>query len=235
MMHSEQVVPVITIDGPSGTGKGTVCQLLAKHLHFHMLDSGSIYRVLAYSARKNNIEVTDGVRLTELASKLNLSFKTDFNESLRIFLDGEDITDEIRSEWCGQHASTIGVIPEVRLALLERQRDFARMPGLVTDGRDMGTVVFPDAVLKIFLTASQNERARRRHLQLKKSGNDVSLAQVVEELAKRDARDTYRTHAPLVPAKDAFIVDTTGLTVAQVFDFVLKLAENCFGKMHKGV
>jgi cytidylate kinase len=181
------------------------------------------------------VDVTDSIRLTELAHTLHLSFKTDASDNARIYLDDEDISDVIRSEWCGQHASTIGIIPEVRAALLERQRAFARLPGLVTDGRDMGTVVFPKAVLKIFLTASQEERALRRHLQLKKSGNDVSLAQVVEELAKRDARDTYRTHAPLVPAEDAHIVDTTGLTVAQVFDIVLKLAENGFGQNSKGV
>ncbi|MDR3442369.1 MAG: (d)CMP kinase [Legionella sp.] len=219
----DDTVPVITLDGPSGTGKGTLCHLLAKHLQWHMLDSGAIYRVLAYAAKKNKINLDAVEELTDLARTLNLQFKSSDDNASLAFLDGEDITSFIRSEECGQEASKVAVIPEVRQALLERQRNFAQAPGLVTDGRDMGTVVFPDAVLKIFLYANEGERANRRYLQLKEKGNNVSLAQVVEELAKRDARDTARTHAPLKPAADAVQIDTTSLTVTQVFDAVLKL------------
>lgn len=221
----DDTVPVITLDGPSGTGKGTLCHLLAKHLQWHMLDSGAIYRVLAYAAKKNKINLDAVEELTDLARTLNLQFKSSDDNASLVFLDGEDITSFIRSEECGQEASKVAVIPEVRQALLERQRNFAQAPGLVTDGRDMGTVVFPDAVLKIFLYANEGERANRRYLQLKEKGNDVSLAQVVEELAKRDARDTARTHAPLKPAADAVQIDTTRLTVVQVLDTVLRLAD----------
>lgn len=221
----DDTVPVITLDGPSGTGKGTLCHLLAKHLQWHMLDSGAIYRVLAYAAKKNKINLDAVEELTDLARTLNLQFKSSDDNASLVFLDGEDITSFIRSEECGQEASKVAVIPEVRQALLERQRNFAQAPGLVTDGRDMGTVVFPDAVLKIFLYANEGERANRRYLQLKEKGNDVSLAQVVEELAKRDARDTARTHAPLKPAADAVQIDTTRLTVVQVLDTVLRLVD----------
>lgn len=221
----DDTVPVITLDGPSGTGKGTLCHLLAKHLQWHMLDSGAIYRVLAYAAKKNKINLDAVEELTDLARTLNLQFKSSDDNASLVFLDGEDITSFIRSEECGQEASKVAVIPEVRQALLERQRNFAQAPGLVTDGRDMGTVVFPDAVLKIFLYANEGERANRRYLQLKEKGNNVSLAQVVEELAKRDARDTARTHAPLKPAADAVQIDTTRLTVVQVLDTVLRLVD----------
>ncbi len=218
-------VPVITLDGPSGTGKGTLCNLLAKHLHWNMLDSGAIYRVLAYAARKNRVEVHEIDKLTHLALSLNLRFESTEDNGSKVVLDNSDITHEIRSEQCGQDASQIAVIPEVRQALLERQRGFAKYPGLVTDGRDMGTVVFPNAFLKIFLYANEEERANRRFLQLKEKEINVSLAQVVEELAKRDTRDTARTHAPLKPAQDAVQVDTTGLSIVQVFDIVLKLLD----------
>ncbi|KTC78678.1 (d)CMP kinase [Legionella cincinnatiensis] len=216
-------VPVITLDGPSGTGKGTLCQLLAKHLQWNMLDSGAIYRVLAYAARKNNIAPHDIKQLVVWARSLNLRFDFSDEHGSRAILDDVDVSREIRSEQCGQDASQIAAIPEVREALLERQRNFAQPPGLVTDGRDMGTVVFPDAILKIFLYANAEERANRRYLQLKEKGINVSLAQVVEELAKRDVRDTARTHAPLKPAADAVQIDTTRLSIVQVFDNVLNL------------
>ncbi|HHU0111412.1 TPA: (d)CMP kinase [Legionella pneumophila] len=218
-------VPVITLDGPSGTGKGTICHLVAKRLHWNMLDSGAIYRVLAYAARKNSIEPNDIKKLTALARSLNLRFESSADNESKVILDDENVSPQIRSEQCGQDASQIAVIPEVRAALLERQRNFAQFPGLVTDGRDMGTVVFPNAVLKVYLYASAEERANRRYLQLKDNGINVSLAQVVEELAKRDARDTARTHAPLKPAEDAVLIDTTGLTIVQVFNIVLKLID----------
>ncbi|ARB91067.1 (d)CMP kinase [Legionella longbeachae] len=216
-------VPVITLDGPSGTGKGTLCQLLAKQLKWNMLDSGAIYRVLAYAARKNNIASNDTKQLVGLARSLNLRFDFCDEYGSRAILDNVDVSREIRSEQCGQDASQIAAIPEVREALLERQRNFAQPPGLVTDGRDMGTVVFPNAILKIFLYANAEERANRRYLQLKEKGINVSLAQVVEELATRDVRDTARTHAPLKPASDAVQIDTTRLSIVQVFDNVLNL------------
>ncbi|HHX3582632.1 TPA: (d)CMP kinase [Legionella anisa] len=216
-------VPVITLDGPSGTGKGTLCQLLAKHLKWNMLDSGAIYRVLAYAARKNKIDFKEVHELTALARSLNLHFASSDDYGAKVILDDVDISAEIRSEQCGQDASQIAAIQEVRQALLERQRNFAQPPGLVTDGRDMGTVVFPKAILKVFLYAGEEERANRRYLQLKEKGINVSLAQVVEELAKRDVRDTARTHAPLKPADDAVQIDTTRLSIVLVFNIVLKL------------
>ncbi|AMP89931.2 TPA: (d)CMP kinase [Legionella pneumophila] len=225
MMVFNKEVPVITLDGPSGTGKGTICHLIAKKLRWNMLDSGAIYRVLAYAARKNNIEPNEIKKLTDLARSLNLRFESSTDNETKVILDDENVSQQIRSEQCGQDASQIAVIPEVRTALLERQRNFAQFPGLVTDGRDMGTVVFPNAILKVYLYASAEERANRRYLQLQDSGINVSLAQVVEELAKRDARDTARTHAPLKPAEDAVLIDTTGLTIVQVFNIVLKLID----------
>ncbi|USQ12884.1 (d)CMP kinase [Legionella lytica] len=218
-------IPVITLDGPSGTGKGTLCHLLAKRLQWNMLDSGAIYRVLAYAIRKNNIDFQDINQIAELARTLDLRFESSEDNASLVILNNEDVSTDIRSEQCGQDASRIAAIPEVRLALLERQRNFAQPPGLVTDGRDMGTVVFPDAVLKVFLYADEQERANRRYLQLKEKGNNVSLAQVVEELVKRDTRDTARTHAPLKPADDAVQIDTTRLTIVQALNTVLKLIE----------
>ena len=218
-------VPVITLDGPSGTGKGTLCHLLAQHLQWNMLDSGAIYRVLAYAARKNKIKPQEVLQLTELALSLDLHFKSSPDNTSQVILDNENVSNAIRSEQCGQDASQIAAIPEIRLALLDRQRHFAKPPGLVTDGRDMGTVVFPKAILKIFLYASEEERANRRYVQLKEKEINVSLAQVVEELVKRDTRDTARSHAPLKPAADSVQIDTTQLTVMQVLDIVLKLVK----------
>lgn len=222
-MNVETNIPVITIDGPSGTGKGTLCHLLAEHLHWHLLDSGAIYRVLAYAAREKQIHWEDVGRLVNLATHLDLRFETRPDEETKIMLNGKNIIASIRTEQCGQDASIIAAIAAVREALLERQRAFAIAPGLVTDGRDMGTVVFPRAFLKIYLHASEQERAMRRYTQLKKKENHVSLAQVVHELAQRDARDAARSHAPLKPAEDAVDMDTTGLSILQVFDQVLTL------------
>lgn len=219
---NKQQVPVITLDGPSGTGKGTLCHRLADHLGWHFLDSGALYRILAFAARKQEIALSEVDQLVSLAHGLTLRFGVG-NDSGLVYIDGHDISHEIRTEQCGQDASKAAAIPAVREALLARQRAFAVSPGLVTDGRDMGSVVFPGAILKIFLYASPEERATRRYLQLKKIGNDVSLAQVIDELAERDARDTTRTHSPLKPADDAILVDTTGLTIDQVFDKVLQL------------
>lgn len=222
---SEKKAPIITLDGPSGTGKGTISQRLATHLGWHFLDSGALYRVLAYAADIKSINFNQVDALVELANSLNLHFSADAEKDSRVFLDDKDISAEIRTERCGQNASRIAAIPEIRDALLARQRAFATPPGLVTDGRDMGTVVFPEADLKIYLDASAEERAKRRYLQLKEKGNDVSLAQVEDELTKRDARDTERACAPLKPAEDAVLIDTTSLTIVQVFGNVLQLVD----------
>lgn len=224
-MSSENNVPIITIDGPSGTGKGTICHMLAEHLGWHFLDSGALYRVLAFAAVKYQVDLDNVGKLVPLAQALNLRFEVDTVGRSIIYLDNQNVSSDIRTEQCGQNASKIAVIPEVREALLARQRAFATPPGLVTDGRDMGTVVFPNAQLKIYLTASTEERAARRYLQLQESGNNASLAQVVDELVKRDARDTARTHSPLKPAEDAVLIDTTGLTIVQVFANVLQLVD----------
>lgn len=222
-MKSDNNAPVITIDGPSGTGKGTICHMLAAHLHWHVLDSGAIYRVLAFALRKQNVAVNDTQNIVRLANSLDVQFVMDPDKKNGVILDGINVIRELRSEQCGQDASVIAAIPEVRLALLERQRAFALPPGLVTDGRDMGTVVFPNAIIKVYLYASTEERAHRRYAQLKEIGISISLPQVIEELEKRDARDTHRDFAPLRPAEDAVMVDTTGLSIVQVFNYVLKL------------
>ena len=222
---NKDTIPVITLDGPSGTGKGTICHLLARHLNWNMLDSGAIYRVLAYAARKKEVPFNDIKKLTELALTLSFRFESSEANTTRVILEEDDVSQLIRSELCGQDASQIAVIPEIRQALLERQRSFAQAPGLVTDGRDMGTIVFPNAILKIFLYANEEERANRRFLQLKEKEINVSLAQVVEELVKRDTRDIARTHAPLKPAEDAVQIDTTRLSIVQVFNNVLQLLD----------
>lgn len=219
-------IPVITIDGPGGTGKGTLCHALARALGWHCLDSGAIYRVFALAAKWHHFSVQQIHELVDLATHLDLKFDTSSEHGHIAYLEGKNVSEAIRSETCGQWASEYAQIPEVRAALLERQRRFAKAPGLVTDGRDMGTVVFPNAMLKIFLTASVEERAQRRWLQLQAQGNHVSLEQVVDELSKRDERDKNRAVAPLLPAKDAILVDTTAKSIGQVLDFVLQLSKS---------
>jgi cytidylate kinase len=227
MLMTDTSVPVITIDGPGGTGKGTLCHALARALNWHCLDSGAIYRVYALAAEKNHLSV-DSPRdqLISLATHLNISFDTRAEHAHHALLNGKAVSKTIRSEHCGQMASQFAAIPELRLALLERQRKFAQLPGLVTDGRDMGTVVFPHAVLKIFLSASVKERAKRRLLQLQQEENHVSLEQVVEELTKRDERDENRSVAPLKAASDAVVIDTSTKSIGEVLEFVLQLAKN---------
>ena len=209
--------PVITIDGPSGAGKGTASSLLAKKLGWHFLDSGAIYRVLAVASLHHQIPAEDELGLLPLASGLDVNFETTEN-GVRVILEGEDVSDTIRTEEVGATASKIASLPSIREALLRRQRGFKQAPGLVADGRDMGTVVFPEAQVKIFLTASAEERADRRFKQLKDKGHDVNVSRLLADIKARDERDANRTVAPLVPAKDALILDSTKLDIEQVLE-----------------
>lgn len=214
-------IPVITIDGPSGVGKGTVCMRLATELGWHVLDSGAIYRALAMAALTRECPLDDETRLAELAQSLDLSFTPDpERDALRVWLDGEDASHTIRTETAGNAASQVAALPAVRAALLARQRQFQQPPGLIADGRDMGTVVFPHAPCKIFLTASPEERARRRLNQLKEKGINAIFADLVDELRERDRRDRERATAPLVAAEDACVIDTSELSIQQVVDQV---------------
>lgn len=214
--------PVITIDGASGTGKGVVGQRLATRLGWNFLDSGALYRVLALAAQKHGVDYENAPALQVLAEHLDVQFHVnEIGEAPHIMLEGQDVTDTIRTEKMGNAASKISVLPEVRQALLSRQRAFREVPGLVTDGRDMGTVVFPDAELKIFLTASAKERANRRYKQLKEKGINVNLNDLVEELLERDKRDRERAIAPLRPADDAILIETDHLTIDQVVEQIL--------------
>lgn len=215
--------PVITLDGPSGAGKGTVAGLLAEALEWQFLDSGALYRLLALAACNSAQAVDDEAALVALAGDLKVRFEAVPGvEPVRVWLNGEEVSDAIRTESCAADASRIAALAGVRRSLLERQRAFRIPPGLVADGRDMGTVVFPDAGIKFFLTASAEERAHRRYKQLKEKGINVNLRNLLEEIARRDQRDQVREVAPLRPAKDAIVVDTTGRPVASVFQFVVE-------------
>ncbi len=212
-------VPVITIDGPSGSGKGTVGRTVAARLGWHFLDSGALYRVLGLAALRHGVDLDDEAALAELARGLDVRF-----EGERVILEGEDVSEAIRSEDAGAAASRVAALPRVREALLARQRAFRRSPGLVADGRDMGTVVFPDAPLKVFLEASPEERARRRFEQLKAQGLDVNLAQILTDIRERDRRDRERPVAPLKPAPDAVVIDSTERAPESVVQEILRLA-----------
>ncbi|WP_456417097.1 (d)CMP kinase [Thiolapillus sp.] len=210
-------VPVLTIDGPSGSGKGTVAAKAAQALGWRILDSGALYRLVGLAAQKAGVDLSDSAAVAEMARTLPVKFV-----DRKVFLDGEDVSLAIRTETAGNNASKVAAIPEVRAALLDWQREYARPPGLVADGRDMGTVVFPRARAKIFLDASADERARRRYKQLKDKGIDVNLSGLIAEIEERDHRDRNRSVAPLVPAEDAQVIDSTRLDVDTVVDRVLQ-------------
>ena len=209
--------PILAIDGPGGAGKGTISCLMAERLGWHLLDSGALYRLTAYAANKHGVALDDELRLEQLAQTLDVSFPVKQAQPLTL-LEGENVGKAIRNERVGEWASQVAALPGVRRALLQRQRDFRLLPGLVADGRDMGTVVFPDASLKIFLTASAQERARRRHLQLQEAGVDANLSSLLQEIQARDARDTQRSVAPLKPADDAITLDSTRLSIPEVVE-----------------
>lgn len=214
--------PVLAVDGPSGSGKGTISRRVAEALGWHLLDSGALYRLVGLAAQRHGISLEDEAGLENLARDLDVVFQGE-GEATRVLLEGDDVSDAIRTEQAGNSASRVAALPGVRTALLERQRAFRTPPGLVADGRDMGSVVFPDAEIKVFLTASPEERAKRRYKQLKEKGFSGSLSALSEEIAERDRRDASRAVAPLKPAPDAVQIDTTGVGIDQVVERVLTL------------
>lgn len=211
-------IPVIAIDGPSASGKGTVAQRVAAKLGFHYLDSGALYRLVALAAMRSGIDLSDESALSEAAAHLDVVF-----EDAEIRLDNENVTDAIRTEACGNAASRVAAYPLVRTALLARQREFCQFPGLVADGRDMGSVVFPSAILKIFLTASAETRAQRRHNQLMEKGMDANIATLLQDIRERDARDSNRSVAPLQLGAGTHLLDTTSLDINQAVNRVLDM------------
>ena len=216
-------VPVIAVDGPSGSGKGTVSRIISEKLGWSLLDSGAMYRLLALDCLKNEIDLENQEKVAETAVEMVIEFKNcKESQEIKVFLEGEDVTKELRTETTGNAASKVAANPSARAALLQKQRDFATAPGLVADGRDMGTVVFPDAKLKVFLTASAEERAKRRYKQLKQNGFDVNLAALLKEIEERDERDMNRSSAPLKPADDALIIDSSAMTIDKVVDTIME-------------
>lgn len=217
-------IPVITIDGPSGAGKGTVARIVADQLGWHLLDSGAIYRVLAVATQHHHVNLDDEEPLIPMAAHLDVQFETSSEGEGKVILEGEDVTHTIRKEEIGKLASQVAAFPRVREALLRRQRAFSVTPGLVADGRDMGTVVFAQAPVKIFLTASVEERAQRRFNQLKEKGIDVKIGRLLDDICQRDERDKSRDVAPLIAAEGALLIDSTELTVSDVVNKILLFA-----------
>ena len=220
--------PVLTIDGPSGSGKGTISRIVAQRLGWHYLDSGALYRAVGVAAGWSNLDLGDAGALVRCTFDTEVGFREEAGD-LRVLVNGQDATDELRTETAGAAASAIAAIPEVRAALKDRQRAFRRAPGLVADGRDMGTVIFPDAAHKVFLTASAGERAERRYKQLKDKGVSVTIDGLLREILARDARDANRSVAPLRPADDAVRLDTTGLSIEDVVARVLDVVSRSAG------
>ena len=223
--------PVICIDGPSGSGKGTVAGRVARALGFHLLDSGALYRLTALAASRQGVDLADEAAVAGVAAAMEPRFEPSGGGGPRILLDGDDVSRAIRDETVGMHASQVAAYADVRAALLQRQRDFRAVPGLVADGRDMGTVVFPDAPLKIFLTATAEERARRRHKQLSDKGIDASLRDLLNDIEARDAQDMQRATSPMAPAADAIVLDSTARTIDEVTEQVLVRAR---GQLRSG-
>ncbi len=238
-MGDNMFAPVLTIDGPSGSGKGTIVQHVAKKLGWHMLDSGALYRLVAFGSQNNQLSFENEDEVANYAANLDVEFKlvdTDSglsdggnSQELQIILEGKVVGPELRTETTGNAASKVAAMPKVREALFQRQRDFRQNPGLVADGRDMGTTIFPDAKAKIFLTASAEERAQRRYKQLKLKGIDGNLAALLRDINERDERDSQRSASPLKPADDAVQIDTSGLSIEQVVKQVLAICEKQFG------
>jgi len=220
----QESVPVITIDGPSGAGKGTVARVVAEQIGWHLLDSGAIYRVLAVATQHHHVSLDEEEPLIPMAAHLDVQFEINTQGESKVILEGENVTNTIRSEEIGSLASKVAAFPRVREALLRRQRAFSVAPGLVADGRDMGTVVFPKAPVKVFLTASAEERAERRFNQLKEKGFDVKIGRLLDDIRQRDERDRNREVAPLIPAEGALIVDSTDLSIQEVVNKVLSFA-----------
>ena len=216
-------IPIISIDGPGGSGKGTITREVASYLNWHILDSGALYRIVALAIERHQIDWDDEVKIIEIIPKLNIDFQTDRVDRQIIYLNEVDVTKDIRGEKCGNNASRIAKFSQVRFELLSLQRKFIRFPGLVADGRDMGTIVFPEAILKIFLTASASERSKRRYKQLKEQGINVSLTAILRDILIRDERDEKRAIAPLVPAQDAVTIDSSDLSIEDVSQKIIML------------
>lgn len=216
-------IPIISIDGPGGSGKGTITREVASYLNWHILDSGALYRIVALAIERHQIDWDDEVKIIEIIPKLNIDFQIDRVDRQIIYLNEVDVTKDIRGEKCGNNASRIAKFSQVRFELLSLQRKFIRFPGLVADGRDMGTIVFPEAILKIFLTASASERSKRRYKQLKEQGINVSLTAILRDILIRDERDEKRAIAPLVPAQDAVTIDSSDLSIEDVSQKIIRL------------